>query len=178
MIRTLTAVDRLDIAEVISSLAWALDTADIDGFVDAFSSDGELIWDAFEQSLRWRGRASLRHFIEGLRDLPDSAGRQHVVANLRMQPTDEGARVRAYVLVTLRQADGLVRLNVAGHYEDDLRVEDGRWRVRRRVIRDWSGPVLANFAGQGGEQPRRELPPPLRALAQSAEPWQRGDSIR
>jgi hypothetical protein len=68
----------------------------------------------------------------------------------------------------LRQADGGVRTIVAGHYDDTLCVENGRWRLRRHVIRDWSGPVLAGFAGQDGRRIARPLPPPLAALARSA----------
>jgi hypothetical protein len=77
--------------------------------------------------------------------------------------------VTAYVLVTLRQPDGMVRTIVAGHYDDSLCVEDGQWRFRRHVIRDWSGPVLGRFAGQDGKRIARPLPPPLAALARSAE---------
>jgi hypothetical protein len=165
----LSVQDRLDIQQLIASLAWALDTADVEGFVGCFAADGELVWDAFEAPLRWRGAAALRRFIEGLRDLPDSAGRQHLVTNLRIHGGRSDARVTAYVLVTLRQWDGFVRTIVAGHYDDSLCVENGQWRLRRHVIRDWSGPVLERFAGQDGRRVVRPLPPPLAALARTAE---------
>ena len=35
--------------------------------------------------------------------------------------------------------------------------EDGHWRFSRRIIRDWSGPVLARFAGQDGARSARQL---------------------
>ncbi|RYG64974.1 hypothetical protein EON77_19085, partial [bacterium] len=100
---SLTVADRLDIHERIASLAWALDTADVAGFVDCFTRDGELEWDAFDAPLRWKGADALRRFIEGLRDLPASAGRQHLVTNVRVRAADGGAAATAYVVVTLRQ---------------------------------------------------------------------------
>ncbi len=70
----------------------------------------------------------------------------------------------AYVLVALRTGDGPHRLNVMGWYEDELRQEQGRWCLRRRIIRDWNGPVLARIAGQDGTRQVRPLPPPLTGL--------------
>lgn len=167
---TLSTQDRLDIQQLVARYAWALDTGDVEGFVDCFHSDGELLWDAFDTPLQWRGAAELRRFAEGLRALPASAGRQHHVSNLLVEPADGGARGRAFVLVTLRQPDGAVAAHVAGWYEDSFALEDGKWRIRRRVIRDWAGPVLARFAGQTGEALRRPLPPPLTALLPPREP--------
>ena len=48
-----------------------------------------------------------------------------------------------------------------GYYEDAFRWERGRWRLAERVIRDWSGPVLARFAGQTGAREARVKPPQL-----------------
>ena len=45
-----------------------------------------------------------------------------------------------------------------------FRREDGQWKIAERVIRDWSGPVLAAIAGQTGEREGRPLPPPLAGL--------------
>ena len=160
----LTPADRLDIYELISACAWALDTADVTGFVACFSSEGALVWDSFETPLLWNGHAELRQFIEGLRDLPESAGRQHFVGNIRIRGEVNGAQASAYVLVTLREANGTVRTHVAGYYDDDFCVENGAWRIRRRTIRDWCGPVLARFAGQTGEPVRRKRPAALDAL--------------
>lgn len=160
--------DRLAIHDLMASLAWSLDTAAVDDFVACFATDGEVVWDAFEAPLRWTGPAALRTFIQGLRDLPGSAGRQHFVTNLRVRGAEDGALATAYVLVTLRDSEGSVRTIVAGHYDDALCIEDGHWRLRRHVIRDWAGPVLSRFAGQTGERVSRPLPPPLASLAETA----------
>jgi hypothetical protein len=118
----------------------------------------------FETEGRWRGEPALRRFIGYFRQRPESAGRQHHVSNLVVTPTDSGARARSYVAVALRRAEGPHLLNVMGYYEDELQRENGQWRFARRYIRDWSGPVLARFAGQDGARSARPLPDALAGL--------------
>jgi len=156
--------DRLEIHELTARYAWSLDTGDEDAFVDCFCRDGELVWDVFETEGRWRGAPALRRFIGYFRQRPESAGRQHHVSNLVVTPMDAGARARSYVAVALRCADGPHLLNVMGYYEDELQRENGSWRLLRRTIRDWSGPVLARFAGQDGARSRRKRPDALAGL--------------
>lgn len=160
----LTAADRADIHELLARYAWSLDTADVDGFVACFTPDAELVWDVFETPGIWRGHAALRRFIAYFRARPESAGRQHHVGNVIITPTAAGASVRSYVLVALGSEDGPHRLHVMGYYEDTCtRVGDG-WRLSRRVIRDWRGAVLANFAGQSGQRQARPRPAVLDGL--------------
>ena len=163
MTAPLTADDQLSIRDCIARYAWALDTGDVDGFVACFASDGELVWDSFEEDLRWAGSAALRHFADFFRSLPSSAGRQHHVSNIVIEASEGGARARSYAAVAVRQGDGPHVLHMMGWYEDELRLERGRWCLARRVIRDWSGPVLAGIAGQSGAKEPRPLPEPLRA---------------
>lgn len=164
MSTSFTAADRLEIHELTARYAWSLDTGDVEGFVDCFCRDGELVWDAFETEGRWRGATALRGFIGYFLQRPESAGRQHHVSNLIVTPTTAGATAKCYVAVTLRADPGPHLLNVMGYYEDVLRKEEGRWRFATRHIRDWSGPVLARFAGQQGVRIARPLPPPLAEL--------------
>src|SRR5690349_7052569 len=161
---SLTVADRLDIQDVIARYAWALDTGNVDAFVSCFSARGALIWDAFEEPDRWEGADALRAFITFFRDLPSSAGRQHHVSNIVITGSREVAHASSYVAVVLRQGDGPHAVNVMGYYEDELIREAGAWRLRQRVIRDWSGPVLRNFAGQTGERVARPRPLLLRGL--------------
>jgi hypothetical protein len=164
MTAAFTSNDRLEIHELMARYAWSLDTGDEDGFVACFCRDGELVWDVFETEGRWRGEPALRRFIGYFRQRPESAGRQHHVSNLVVTPTDSGARARSYVAVALRRAEGPHLLNVMGYYEDELQRENGQWRFARRYIRDWSGPVLARFAGQDGARSARPLPDALAGL--------------
>ncbi len=165
MPNAIAAADQLAIHTVIARYAWALDTGDVEGFVACFCADGELVWDAFEQPQSWRGENALRHFATFFRALPSSAGRQHHVSNIVLTPDAEGIAARSYVAVALRQGDGPHALHVMGWYEDLFRQDQGQWRLARRVIRDWSGPILADFAGQTGERVARAMPPPLAGLA-------------
>lgn len=157
----LSAADELAIRDVIARYAWALDTGDVDGFVACFCRDGVLVWDAFEEPERWEGAEALRHFASFFRSLPTSAGRQHHVSNTLVKASGDGASSRSYVAVAVRQGEGPHLLSVMGYYEDLFRREDGHWRLAERVIRDWSGPILKDFAGQSGERVARPRPAPL-----------------
>ena len=164
MTTRLSADDQLAIRDTISHYAWALDTGNVEAFVACFTRDGLLIWDAFEEPLRWQGADAIRHFATFIRDQPASAGRQHHVTNIIVTPCEGGARAISYGAVALRQGDGPHKLHVMGYYEDVFRQEDGAWRMAQRTIRDWSGPILASFAGQTGAREGRPLPPPLKGL--------------
>jgi uncharacterized protein (TIGR02246 family) len=162
MTDTLSLKDQLAIRDAIARCAWALDTGDVEEFAACFCTDGVLLWDVFETPDRWEGQAALRHFAEFFRAQPTSAGRQHHVTNTVIVPTAQGALAKSYVTVALRQGHGPHLLNVMGYYEDSFRREDGRWRLAERAIRDWSGPILARFAGQTGEREARPKPPQLK----------------
>lgn len=153
--------DQLAIRDVIARYAWALDTGDVDGFVACFCPDGALVWDVFATPDRWEGHEALRHFASFFRDQPSSAGRQHHVSNIVIAPSGDGARARSYAAVALRQGDGPHLLSVMGYYEDQFRRDNGEWRLAERVIRDWSGPILKQFAGQAGTRVARPKPEQL-----------------
>jgi hypothetical protein len=156
--------DRVEIQELTARYAWSLDTGDEDAFVACFCRNGELVWDVFETEGRWCGAPALRRFIGYFRQRPESAGRQHHVSNLVVTPSDSGAIAKSYVAVALRRGDGPHLLNVMGYYEDELERQNGQWLFARRYIRDWSGPVLARFAGQDGARSARPLPEALTGL--------------
>lgn len=164
MIATLSAGDRLEIHELLARYAWSLDTGDEATFVACFTGDAELVWDVFDEPGRWQGSAALRRFAAYFRSRPESAGRQHHVSNIVLAATTEGVLAKSYVLVALRTEEGPHRLNVMGYYEDVVRQEGGHWRIARRTIRDWSGPVLANIAGQDGLRRARQRPAALDGL--------------
>jgi 3-phenylpropionate/cinnamic acid dioxygenase small subunit len=162
---SLSSEDRREIQDVIHRYAWALDTGDVERFVDCFHPDGVLIWDAFETPDRYEGAEALCRFATILRDLPTSAGRQHMVGNTLIEGEGDEARASSYVVVFSRQGEGPHLVGVMGWYEDVFRRSDLGWRIRERVIRDWSGPVLARFAGQSGARVARPRPAALAALA-------------
>jgi 3-phenylpropionate/cinnamic acid dioxygenase small subunit len=166
----LTAEDRLEIQELLYGYAWALDTGDADRFVALFAADAVLVWDAFAEPEAWRGHAELRSFVEYLRDLPTTAGRQHHVGNVIVEAGEDRdhARATAYVVVIVRQEEGPSPVTVMGWYDDEfVRGPDG-WRIARHVIRDWAGPVLHRLAGQTGERVARARPAVLDGLPRRA----------
>jgi hypothetical protein len=164
-VRKLSSEDRREIQDVIYRYAWALDTGDVERFVGCFCPDGVLIWDAFETPDRYEGADALRRFATTLRDIPSSAGRQHLVGNTLIDGEGDEARASSYVVVFTRQGEGPHLVGVMGWYEDVLHRSEPGWRIRERVIRDWSGPILARFAGQSGARVARPRPPLLAALA-------------
>ena len=168
--RSLSGKDRREIQDIIHRYAWALDTGDVERFVSCFCPDGVLIWDAFETPDRYEGTDALRRFATVLRDLPSSAGRQHFISNTLIEGEADEARACSYVIVFTRRDAGPHLVGVMGWYEDVLRRSAQGWRIRERVIRDWSGPVLARFAGQSGERVARPRPAALAALASPVPP--------
>lgn len=166
---SLSAEDREQIRDVVARYAWALDTGDVDGFTGCFQPDGVLVWDAFETPSEWRGVDNLRAFASFLAGLPTTAGRQHHVSNIVIEGNATEARVKAYVSVIVRQPEGAHPVTVLGWYEDVMRPSAGGWKIARRVIRDWAGPVLAGLAGQTGEREGRPMPPVLAGIPGRAD---------
>lgn len=169
MEHALSPADHQAIRDIVARYSWALDTGDVEGFVACFATDGLLVWDAFDVPLQWQGAGALRHFASFLRDQPSTAGRQHHVTNLLVEEAAGGAVGKAFVAVAMRQGDGPHRLNVMGWYEDAYRREGDGWKLAKRTIRDWSGPVVGGLAGQTGEREARPLPPPLAGLVYGAD---------
>ena len=62
MAEELTADDHLAVRDTIARYAWALDTGDVEGFVECFCRDGVLVWDACVEPERWQGAEAQRHF--------------------------------------------------------------------------------------------------------------------
>jgi len=164
MASPLTADDRQQIQAVIHRYAWALDTGDVEGFAACFTDDAVLVWDAFEQPYEWHGAEELRGFAGFLASLPTTAGRQHHVSNILIDGDADEAQARAYVVVMVRQDEGAHPTTVMGWYDDVVRPTPQGWRIARRIIHDWSGPILAGLAGQTGERTGRPRPEALSGL--------------
>jgi len=95
---TLTADDRLDITALYARQVWALDTGDVDGYVDTFTDDAVL-----DLAERHSGKAAIRQFAELFR-LHDVGvpGSQHLVSSLLLDGDGGRCSVRAYVTRTHR----------------------------------------------------------------------------
>jgi hypothetical protein len=117
--------DRDDILQLLYRYNHTIDTGDAEGWADTWTEDG--VFDAGGSVLR--GRAELVGFASGV------SGVRHVVMNPLVEITGDRARVRAYLMLLMGGAIGMV-----GVYEDDVvRTSDG-WRFAARVFRpDVSG---------------------------------------
>ncbi len=150
--------DRLAIHDLIARYGWSLDTGDVEGFVDCFTPDGVLCEDVFETPDTFAGRDAIRGMASFFAGLPMFPGRQHHVTSILIEGAAPRCRVRAYCLVTDANAGFAGGAAFCGHYDDQVVKQDGRWRFERRLIRHWSGEILAGFPRQTGVKVARKRP--------------------
>jgi SnoaL-like domain len=91
---------------------------------------------------------------------------QHRVSNIRIEPSDAGARCESYVLAShVQTTDEGQRLHTfAGRYIDRFTHVDGHWRIAERALRhDWSTitPVTETMTGAWVQSGRQGSPDPL-----------------
>lgn len=126
----LTAMDLIEIQQLASSHAYALDTAAGDGYLYAelFTPDGE----AGTPLVRGRDAlAALARQTAGDRGGPDHV--RHFVMNHLIEPSSEGARGRQYVVMLEIRDDGGPGIILAGGFYDDRYVRTAAgWRFQKR----------------------------------------------
>ena len=175
---TLSALDYVEIRQLVNRCAFALDTGSNNGedFSDLFSSDGESVRPSA------RGRAQLAALARGPRLGPLNT--VHYVMNHVIEPAGDGAIGKAYVVglnfdvppadasgdAGTRAVDRVGRKKggeltaAGGHYEDVYVRTAAGWKIRRRdFIASHSGPVVS---------PAAAVPPPpaLPAAPSAAAP--------
>ncbi|HXS28153.1 MAG TPA: nuclear transport factor 2 family protein [Steroidobacteraceae bacterium] len=159
--RGLTVADRIAIQDLLARYAWALDTGDVDSFVECFTPDAVVIEEVFEEPDRWEGHASLRRLAEHYKSVPDFPGRQHHVSQVLAEGNARRCAVRSFTFVTECRGEPPYILRFAGYYEDEAVKVRGTWLFEQRIIRLWDGPVLARFPGRDGARIPRKRPPQL-----------------
>ena len=159
--RGLTVADRIAIQDLLARYAWALDTGDVDSFVECFTPDAVVIEEVFEEPDRWEGHASLRRLAEHYKSVPDFPGRQHHVSQVLAEGNARRCAVRSFTFVTECRGEPPYILRFAGYYEDEVVKVRGTWLFEQRIIRLWDGPVLARFPGRDGARIPRKRPPQL-----------------
>lgn len=157
----LSAEDRLDIQELLARYAWSFDTGNRDGFIACFTDDAVLCEDAFEEPDRWVGIEAIGAMADFFFSRPSFPGRQHHVSQILIEGAGDTATVRSFCFVTDCKGEPPYPLRFAGHYLDEVVRNNGTWRFKSRLIRDWSGEALTGFPGQTGVKTPRNRPPEL-----------------
>lgn len=124
---SLSPQDRLDITELLARYNHAVDGLEAEEWAALFTEDGALMANGHERA---RGRAALTAYVAARRDAGTPLIR-HVLTNVVIDPTEAGARVRAYVLA-YRVDDWTGMPYLIGQYEDDVVRDDGEWRFKQR----------------------------------------------
>ena len=140
----LTALDYIEIKQLVSRYAYAVDTGADNGNVYAslFAPDGAF---ADRMGRETKGREALAALARRNTRGPQSAF--HFIVNHVIEPTSEGAVGKEY-LVQLRIGEGERPNDIfgGGHYEDVyVKTPDG-WRFKRRQF----------MPSEGGPRPRQE----------------------
>lgn len=132
--------DRLDLQDLVARYAWALDTGDVDAYVDCFFEDG---WIEHHPPGLCEGREAIRKLTEFLwYEHPNNyLGRQHRMSQVLMAPEPDGVRIRAFW--SILQHD--VRTQAHFIYGMGLwravaaKDDGGDWRLRSLIVDIWRG---------------------------------------
>jgi len=117
---TLTTQDYIDIEQNYSRYYQTIDSGDAEGWANTFTDDGE-----FNGT---KGRAAL---MESRKKAGPSKTR-HVVSNLVITPTAEGAKGSLYVFIFDPQ-EVPVKINSYSRYDDTLVKTPKGWRFRTKI---------------------------------------------
>jgi 3-phenylpropionate/cinnamic acid dioxygenase small subunit len=125
-------VDRLEIEEVLTRYAWALDSKTFDGLDDVFTSDAHIDYTSsggvagpFPEVKAWLARV-----------LPHFPAYQHLVTNHQITVDGDQATSRAEFynpMVTAKPDGGRGIFFVGGEYHDQLVRTPQGWRIRERI---------------------------------------------
>lgn len=132
--------DRQAIAELRAHYCHVLDARDWDALAELFTEDGE-----FRGLAHVTGRAAIHTFFSTtVQNLAE--GFWHFCTNATVQLDGDTATGRTSMqYLSVKKGVSYVS---AGHYDDDLRREDGVWRFRsRRITFYYFAPLSEGFVG-------------------------------
>ena|SRR5690625_217895 len=134
--RAPSAADRIAIDELFARYAWAIDTGDVEGFVDLFVEDG-VIEDTVVNRL-FEGAEAARGFADYFRNRIVFPGRQHWVGQAVMtMQDDDTCRVRSFGMASHLYSTGASYLTYLGSYDDTVvRTSEG-WKFQERRYFSW-----------------------------------------
>jgi len=106
---TITTADRLEIHELAATIYIALDGEDAAGFADCFADDGAFVAPYGE----FVGPSAVKDFIAKHIAAGKEDGVRHFLTNYLVEPHEEGARFRFYIL-KMNVSTGPVGIATAG----------------------------------------------------------------
>ena len=133
----LSAKDYIEIQQLVSKYAWAIDTCGNDGFdyADLYTPDGVFV--SGDTGQRWEGRTSLAEAAGGNgRGCPFvKMPLTHVIVNLVIEPTPDGAIGKSYLVYPGKHGE-FVDDKHTGHdggYQDTYVKTAQGWRFKERI---------------------------------------------
>jgi len=123
--------DRLEIEDVLTRYAWALDTKTFDGLDDVFTPDAQI---DYTSSGGVKGSfPEVKAWLAGV--LPHFPAYQHLVTNrdIRIDGDRATSRAEFYNPMVMQQGEGTSIFFVGGEYRDELVRTDAGWRIANRV---------------------------------------------
>ncbi len=131
----LTFEDRVDLEEQYRRLALAMDTWDVDAWVNAYAERAVFIGPS-----TLKGRAAIRDWVESLMTSADTwplRHTQHRLSNLILDGSGDVARGLCYFAwVGQNKESGAYEIGLLGVYEDRWERIGGRWLVARRQLHE------------------------------------------
>jgi hypothetical protein len=128
-----TADDYVAIQQLYLRYSVAIDLHELDDYVACYTEDGEYVGFREGGTPYAKGHAALRAFAEANAQQTREEYGYHFNTAPLIDPTDDGARGRCYLIYVVARPDGTVgEIRYALYYRDELVKRDGRWLFRKR----------------------------------------------
>ena len=126
------------IEDLIADNVWALDTHDLDRYVDSYWDDGQWIDIHPDGSeIRLVGAEAIREGTAAY--FAARRGHQHRLQTPLYVAGEHGWEVWSYYWSLVREPSGAIDVQTAGWIRDEAEERDGVWRIRRRTVSQWDG---------------------------------------
>ena len=122
---TLSAEDKIAIQELSAAYANAMDTGDVDGWLETWAPDG--VWEGGVG--RYEGKERLAQLLTDLGSRV--VGKRHIMSNFVIDGDGDDAMQTCYLLIIDRAKENLPGTAV---YVDTLRKIDGQWFFAYRKV--------------------------------------------
>jgi uncharacterized protein (TIGR02246 family) len=131
--------DLAEISSLVARLNYARDDQDVDALLACWTEDAEIHFtDPEGQSSKLIGRDAIG--ASAKRTWSNGPGVKHVVSNPAIRVDGDDAAVRYYTVFTHPARDPLVP-SFGDHRMTVRRGDDGQWRVRLQVARQYAQPA-------------------------------------